>query len=145
MVESGETEKLKDEPKMQDSSTSMSQERLTLMISHNQVGSLSSLWRGSKASFESFKLKVEIRQLKLKPFDQQAYFGTSTLLDGYSTSKQQLNEPQRWQCFKGKMRIRNFMTLLQLKIILDRLAKVCIRDQSHKNINSNYEKRRERL
>lgn len=48
--ESGEAEKLSPEPKMKDASTSMSQEHLSLMIKYNQVGSLSSLSRGSKVS-----------------------------------------------------------------------------------------------
>lgn len=50
MVENGETEKLSPEPKMRDASTGMSQERLSLMIKYNQIGSLTSLSRGSKVS-----------------------------------------------------------------------------------------------
>jgi hypothetical protein len=50
VLENGENEKLSPEPKMKDASTSMSQERLSLMIKYNQIGSLSSLSRGSKVS-----------------------------------------------------------------------------------------------
>lgn len=49
-VESGETEKLAAEPKYKDQGTTMSQERLSLMIKYNQIGSLTSLPRGSKVS-----------------------------------------------------------------------------------------------
>lgn len=48
-VESGEAEKLT-EPKYKDQGTTMSQERLSLMIKYNQIGSLTSLPRGSKVS-----------------------------------------------------------------------------------------------
>uniref|UniRef100_U5EED9 Putative transporter n=1 Tax=Corethrella appendiculata TaxID=1370023 RepID=U5EED9_9DIPT len=52
LLENGEGEKLtndtKDEPKTRDQGTSMSQERLSLMIKYNQIGSLTSLPRGSK-------------------------------------------------------------------------------------------------
>lgn len=56
MLESGEAEKLTetkeaDEPKTKDQGTSMSQERLSLMIKYNQIGSLTSLPRGSRVSF----------------------------------------------------------------------------------------------
>lgn len=46
----GESEKLTspDEPKTKDMGTGMSQERLSLMIKYNQIGSLTSLPRGSK-------------------------------------------------------------------------------------------------
>uniref|UniRef100_A0A6E8W1N6 MFS_1_like domain-containing protein n=2 Tax=Anopheles coluzzii TaxID=1518534 RepID=A0A6E8W1N6_ANOCL len=50
-VEKGEAEKLYtdgDEPKTKDQGTSMSQERLSLMIKYNQIGSLTSLPRGSR-------------------------------------------------------------------------------------------------
>lgn len=50
---SGETEKLNPmdgEPKTKDMGTTMSQERLSLMIKYNQIGSLTSLPRGSKVS-----------------------------------------------------------------------------------------------
>lgn len=52
-LESGEAEKLTetkeaDEPKTKDQGTSMSQERLSLMIKYNQIGSLTSLPRGSR-------------------------------------------------------------------------------------------------
>jgi hypothetical protein len=52
--ETGETDKLT-EPKTKDQGTSMSQERLSLMIKYNQIGSLTSLSRtslsrGSKVS-----------------------------------------------------------------------------------------------
>lgn len=50
-AENGENEKLTSEPKMKDQSTTMSQERLSLMIKFNQIGSLSSLPRGSKVNF----------------------------------------------------------------------------------------------
>lgn len=49
-TENGETEKLTSEPKMKDQGTTMSQERLSLMIKFNQIGSLTSLPRGSKVS-----------------------------------------------------------------------------------------------
>lgn len=56
VLESGEAEKLTetkeaDEPKTKDQGTSMSQERLSLMIKYNQIGSLTSLPRGSRVSF----------------------------------------------------------------------------------------------
>jgi hypothetical protein len=41
VAENGENEKLSPEPKMRDASTSMSQERLSLMIKYNQIGSVS--------------------------------------------------------------------------------------------------------
>lgn len=47
-VENGETEKLAPEPKTKEQGTTMSQERLSLMIKFNQIGSLTSLPRGSK-------------------------------------------------------------------------------------------------
>ncbi|XP_049284994.1 uncharacterized protein LOC125764620 isoform X2 [Anopheles funestus] len=51
-AEKGEAEKLYndggDEPKTKDQGTSMSQERLSLMIKYNQIGSLTSLPRGSR-------------------------------------------------------------------------------------------------
>ncbi|XP_050086556.1 uncharacterized protein LOC126571790 isoform X2 [Anopheles aquasalis] len=50
-IEKGESEKLYndgDEPKTKDQGTSMSQERLSLMIKYNQIGSLTSLPRGSR-------------------------------------------------------------------------------------------------
>ncbi|XP_021700566.1 uncharacterized protein LOC5566438 isoform X2 [Aedes aegypti] len=52
-AENGEAEKLTDtkegeEPKTRDQGTSMSQERLSLMIKYNQIGSLTSLPRGSR-------------------------------------------------------------------------------------------------
>lgn len=50
-VESGEAEKLtQPEAKYKDQGTTMSQERLCLMIKYNQIGSLTSLPRGSKVS-----------------------------------------------------------------------------------------------
>lgn len=48
LAENGENEKLSPEPKTRDASTGMSHERLSLMIKYNQVGSLTSLSRGSK-------------------------------------------------------------------------------------------------
>uniref|UniRef100_A0A182LXW2 Major facilitator superfamily associated domain-containing protein n=1 Tax=Anopheles culicifacies TaxID=139723 RepID=A0A182LXW2_9DIPT len=52
VAEKGEAEKLYtdggDEPKTKDQGTSMSQERLSLMIKYNQIGSLTSLPRGSR-------------------------------------------------------------------------------------------------
>lgn len=48
-AENGESEKLT-EPKYKDQGTTMSQERLCLMIKYNQIGSLTSLPRGSKVS-----------------------------------------------------------------------------------------------
>lgn len=51
IAENGEGEKLNaSETKMKDASTSMSQERLSLMIKYNQIGSLTSLSR-SKVSY----------------------------------------------------------------------------------------------
>lgn len=51
LVENGELEKLSPEPKTRDASTCMSQERLSsLMIKYNQIGSLTSLPRGSRVS-----------------------------------------------------------------------------------------------
>lgn len=54
--DAGETEKLTGsdapEPKTRDMGTGMSQERLSLMIKYNQIGSLTSLPRGSKVSRE---------------------------------------------------------------------------------------------
>ncbi|XP_058819554.1 uncharacterized protein LOC131682227 isoform X2 [Topomyia yanbarensis] len=52
-AENGETDKLTEnkdaeEPKTKDQGTSMSQERLSLMIKYNQIGSLTSLPRGSR-------------------------------------------------------------------------------------------------
>lgn len=48
VAENGETEKLTgDEPATKEMGTQMSQERLSLMIKYNQIGSISSL-RGSK-------------------------------------------------------------------------------------------------
>ncbi|XP_055593474.1 uncharacterized protein LOC129744793 isoform X2 [Uranotaenia lowii] len=47
-TENGEAEKLTEEPKTKDQGTWMSQERLTLMIKYNQIGSLTSLPRGSR-------------------------------------------------------------------------------------------------
>lgn len=49
-AENGETEKLTSEPKTKDQGTTMSQERLSLMIKFNQIGSLTSLPRGSKVT-----------------------------------------------------------------------------------------------
>jgi len=53
-VEAGETEKLT-EPATKEQGTSMSLERLSLMIKYNQIGSLSSLPRGSRVSFGLIK------------------------------------------------------------------------------------------
>lgn len=51
VTDNGESEKLTtEEPKMKDQCTTMSQERLSLMIKFNQIGSLTSLPRGSKVS-----------------------------------------------------------------------------------------------
>lgn len=50
-AENGETEKL-NEPKTKDQGTTMSQERLCLMIKYNQIGSLTSLPRGSKVNID---------------------------------------------------------------------------------------------
>ena len=57
-MENGENEKLSSEPKMRDASTSMSPEHLSLMIKYNQVGSLSSLSRGSKVDIFLKKTSV---------------------------------------------------------------------------------------
>lgn len=56
-AESGEAEKLT-KPGMVDAGTSMSQERLFLMVRFNQIGSLSSLPRGSKVSLNECFLFV---------------------------------------------------------------------------------------
>lgn len=48
-AENGENEQLT-EPKTRDQGTSMSQERLSLWVKYNQIGSLASLPRGSKVS-----------------------------------------------------------------------------------------------
>lgn len=48
-ADDGESEKLT-EPKTRDQGTSMSQERLSLWVKYNQIGSLASLPRGSKVS-----------------------------------------------------------------------------------------------
>lgn len=54
VTENGETDKLtasnEVEPKTKEMGTTMSQERLSLMIKYNQIGSLTSLPRGSKVS-----------------------------------------------------------------------------------------------
>lgn len=51
LTENGEAEKLTGiEPKTKEQGTTMSQERLSLMIKYNQIGSLTSLPRGSKVS-----------------------------------------------------------------------------------------------
>lgn len=47
VVDNDETEKLT-EPKTRDQGTTMSQERLSLWVKYNQIGSLASLPRGSK-------------------------------------------------------------------------------------------------
>lgn len=49
-TENGEVDKLS-EPKTRDQGTSMSQERLSLWVKYNQIGSLASLPRGSKVNF----------------------------------------------------------------------------------------------
>lgn len=49
-AENGEADKLT-EPKTRDQGTSMSQERLSLWVKYNQIGSLASLPRGSKVGF----------------------------------------------------------------------------------------------
>lgn len=56
-VENGETEKLAPEPKTKEQGTTMSQERLSLMIKFNQIGSLTSLPRGSKVSVVILKMR----------------------------------------------------------------------------------------
>ena len=48
-ADNGENEKLT-EPKTRDQGTTMSQERLSLWVKYNQIGSLASLPRGSKVS-----------------------------------------------------------------------------------------------
>lgn len=50
VFENGEADKLT-EPKTRDQGTSMSQERLSLWVKYNQIGSLASLPRGSKVNF----------------------------------------------------------------------------------------------
>lgn len=49
------------EPKTRDQGTTMSQERLSLMIKFNQIGSLTSLPRGSKV--RTIILKLDYFQL----------------------------------------------------------------------------------
>lgn len=49
-VESAETNKLTEPPATKDQGTSMSLERLSLMIKYNQIGSLTSLPRSSRVS-----------------------------------------------------------------------------------------------
>lgn len=56
-AESGEVEKLT-KPGMVDAGTSMSQERLFLMVRFNQIGSLSSLPRGSKVCKRVFFVSI---------------------------------------------------------------------------------------
>lgn len=51
-AENGESEKLT-EPKTRDQGTEMSQERLSLWVKYNQIGSLASLPRGSKVRIKS--------------------------------------------------------------------------------------------
>lgn len=59
-MENGETEKLnqssESEPKTKEQGTTMSQERLSLMIKYNQIGSLTSLPRGSKVMLASVEM-----------------------------------------------------------------------------------------
>jgi hypothetical protein len=50
VIENGEAEKLT-EPATKEQGTSMSLERLSLMIKYNQIGSLTSIPRGSKVNF----------------------------------------------------------------------------------------------
>ncbi|TMW46780.1 hypothetical protein DOY81_008138, partial [Sarcophaga bullata] len=58
-VENGETEKLT-EPTTKEQGTSMSLERLSLMIKYNQIGSLSSLPRGSRWKVDILRSALEI-------------------------------------------------------------------------------------
>lgn len=53
MAADAEQEKLTGEPRFKDQGTGMSQERLSLMIKYNQIGSLTSLPRGSRVSTQS--------------------------------------------------------------------------------------------
>jgi len=62
-VEVGETEKLT-EPATKEQGTSMSLERLSLMIKYNQIGSLSSLPRGSRVSSEKLAISSD-RNIKV--------------------------------------------------------------------------------
>lgn len=55
-TENGEAEKLT-EPKTRDQGTAMSQERLSLWVKYNQIGSLASLPRGSKVCLEFIRFK----------------------------------------------------------------------------------------
>jgi hypothetical protein len=56
ILENGEGDRLQNEPKMRDASTSMSQEHLSLMIKYNQMGSLTSLSRSKVRSVLYHKL-----------------------------------------------------------------------------------------
>lgn len=51
VADNGEAEKLT-EPKTRDQGTTMSQERLSLWVKYNQIGSLASLPRGSKVIYD---------------------------------------------------------------------------------------------
>lgn len=55
-TESGESDKLT-EPKTRDQGTEMSQERLSLWVKYNQIGSLASLPRGSKVTYFYFCIR----------------------------------------------------------------------------------------
>lgn len=60
-AENGENEKLT-EPKTRDQGTSMSQERLSLWVKYNQIGSLASLPRGSKVILLLFETNSKIQK-----------------------------------------------------------------------------------
>jgi hypothetical protein len=62
VAENGERDKLNaPESKMRDASTSMSQERLSLMIKYNQIGSLTSLSRSKVSVISKRFLKVMVQ------------------------------------------------------------------------------------
>lgn len=65
-AENGETEKLSGEPRMRDASTGMSQEGLSVMIKYNQIGSLTSLSRGSRVSWFDTLKRVGVEEMKSK-------------------------------------------------------------------------------
>lgn len=70
-AENGEAEKLNDtkecdEPKTRDQGTSMSQERLSLMIKYNQIGSLTSLPRGSRVSIRWTTFALSVQKIERK-------------------------------------------------------------------------------
>lgn len=74
-IEKGESEKLT-EPKTRDQGTTMSQERLSLWVKYNQIGSLASLPRGSKVISVLFlwNCVVFFRNNRFCPADKKISF-----------------------------------------------------------------------